>query len=83
MAEKTFALMGPGRGPRVPISGKTKLVVKGLASEEFVLAVVHFGQDGIVNACYEDGEHELQDGQFVSCSYDGTNRAMTCFVLSD
>jgi hypothetical protein len=85
MADRLLALYGTGKGPVIPVKGEVCLVVQGLpagSSEERVLAILTGGVFDDI-AIHQDGEYPLPDGVVgVQCDHQGSNKRLSCIVVS-
>lgn len=79
LADRIVALLGPGRGPEVPLLGRRATWrVSGLnGCSEGVHCVVD-QHKGVM--MYEDGEAELPAGKYARCIYEGES-SVICEIV--
>ena len=83
MARRSCALIGPGKGPQVRVSGTSaKVQIRGLGEDERVFVVQQLDEHAdLVLMVKDNGDHELADCNYVSVEYKGSNRGFIACVL--
>lgn len=79
MAQRMVGLIGPGKGPKILISGCASFEV--LNAESDVIAFITWPDGGESEFPFGNGRHiPIDDMQYVQFSYDGTNKTLICTV---
>jgi hypothetical protein len=80
MRKKSYALLGPGRGPRIATGGREcRVVCSGAAGEEMVL--LHHYPCGTIIEIPGGGEALINAAEYVAVEYLGKNRAFAAHVM--
>lgn len=81
MADQVLALYGVGKGPRVPIRGKSaRAKIAGKPEGGPVIYHVETDEGVVEKSFHAEGEHDLPAGNFVCVEHVGKSRALLCFV---